>query len=296
MKHKACKKCAAAVGPVSVVASILLILFKGYLGVVGGSKGLIADAIHSCADLLAAIVMIIGHKVSGQETDEKYPYGYGKFEHIVAIIIYLFLFVIAIYILFDGFHAIVAKRHVVPCAIALWGALISIAINELVFRMSACAGTQINSPSMLALAWESRSDVYSSIAVVIGIIGSWLGFHFMDPLAAIIVGLIILKVCFEMSKEAILHLIDKVPDEIDPDKVRRKILAKSKDIILDVKNIWVREIGVGLEFHIEIEVPDCLTVTEGEDIKESTSQLVKGLFEREATVNVLLIPTEQVAK
>ncbi len=296
MKHKACKKCAAAVGPVSVVASILLILFKGYLGVVGGSKGLIADAIHSCADLLAAIVMIIGHKVSGQETDEKYPYGYGKFEHIVAIIIYLFLFVIAIYILFDGFHAIVAKRHVVPCAIALWGALISIAINELVFRMSACAGTQINSPSMLALAWESRSDVYSSIAVVIGIIGSWMGFHFMDPLAAIIVGLIILKVCFEMSKEAILHLIDKVPDEIDPDKVRRKILAKSKDIIIDVKNIWVREIGVGLEFHIEIEVPDCLTVTEGEDIKESTSQLVKGLFEREATVNVLLIPTEQVAK
>jgi cation diffusion facilitator family transporter len=295
MKHKACKKCAAAVGSVTVIASILLILFKGYLGVVGGSKGLIADAIHSCADLLAAIVMIIGHKVSRQETDEKYPYGYGKFEHIVAIIIYLFLFVIALYILFDGFHAIVAKRHVVPCAIALWGALISIAINELVFRMSACAGTQINSPSMLALAWESRSDVYSSIAVVVGIIGSWMGFHFMDPLAAIIVGLIILKICFEMSKEAILHLIDKVPDEIDPEKLRRKILAKSKDIILDVKNIWVREIGVGLEFHIEIEVPDCLTVTEGEDIKESTSQLVKGLFEREATVNVLLIPTEQVA-
>ncbi len=293
MKHKACKKCAAAVGTVSVVASILLILFKGYLGVVGGSKGLIADAIHSCADLLAAIVMIIGHKVSGQETDERYPYGYGKFEHIVAIIIYLFLFVIAIYILFDGFHAIMAKRHVVPCAIALWGALISIAINELVFRMSACAGTQINSPSMLALAWESRSDVYSSIAVVIGILGSWLGFHFMDPLAAIIVGVIILKICLEMSKDAIVHLMDKVPEEIDPEKVRRKILAKSKAIVLGVKNIWAREIGVGLEFHIEIEVPDCLTVAEGEEVKESTRQLVKGLFEREATVKVLLIPTAQ---
>lgn len=295
MKHKACLKCAAAVGKVTVVASILLIVFKGYLGVVGGSKGLIADAIHSCADLLAAIVMIIGLKVSSQEKDDKYPYGYGKFEHIVAIIIYLFLFVIGLYILVDGIHTIMAKKHVVPCGFALWGALISIAINELVFRMSACAGTQINSPSMLAMAWESRSDVYSSIAVVIGIIGAKMGFHFMDPLAAIIVGLIILKICFEMSKEAILHLVDKVPEEIDPEKMRRKILAKAKDIVLDVKNIWAREIGAGLEFYVEIEVPDCLTVDEGEKIKESTRQIVKGLFERESTVNVLLIPIEQVS-
>ena len=293
MKHNACGKCAASVGTVNIVGNIMMIALKGYMGVIGGSKGLIADAIHSCADLLATIVMIIGMKISGQEKDEQYPYGYGKSEHIVAILIYIFLFFIAGYILYDGISAIMQNRQVTPCLVSLWGALFSIAINELMFRQSLCAGTQINSPSMIAKAWESRTDVYSSIAVVIGIIGAKLGFHFMDPLAAVVVGLLILKICIEMTKEAMLNLMDKVPEEIDTDELRAKLLKKADDILLDVRNIWARDVGGALELNVEVDVPDCLTVNESEEIKVDLKQIIAGMFEVKSHINVLLVPMEQ---
>lgn len=290
MKYKACEKCAASVGAVNVVGNIMMIALKGYMGVVGGSKGLIADAIHSCADLLATIVMIIGMKISGQESDERYPYGYGKAEYIVAILIYILLFGIAGYIFYDGLVAIVANRHVVPCTIALWGAIFSIFINELMFRQSVCAGSQINSPSMIAKAWESRTDVYSSIAVVIGIIGAKMGFHFMDPLAAVIVGLLIFKICIEMTKESILNLLDKTPEGVDLRELRVKLLAKLDDTAIDIRNIMAREMGGIFEFNIEVEVPDCLTVSEGELIKEHIRKTVAGLVERKSRVKILLKP------
>jgi len=296
MKHKACAKCAGTVGRVNVVGNILMIAIKGYLGVVGGSKGLIADAIHSCADLLATIVMIIGLRISGQEKDEQYPYGYGKAEYIVSIIIYLFLFVIACYILWDGTITILSGRHVKPRMVALWGALFSILINELMFRQTLCAGTQVNSPSMIAKAWESRTDVYSSIAVLIGVAGAELGFHFMDPLAAVIVGVLILKICVEMSKEAILNLLDKAPEDMDLEEMRDKLTKKLADPTVAIRNIQAREMGGSLEFHVEVGVPDSITVNQGEDLKNKIRKIFSSMHERESRVQVLLCPIEQEAE
>jgi len=99
MKYTACEKCATSVGTINIIGNILMIFLKAYLGVVGRSKGMIADAIHSCADLLATIVMIIGMRISGKEANEKYPYGYGKAEYVVAVIIYLFLFLFPLFFL-----------------------------------------------------------------------------------------------------------------------------------------------------------------------------------------------------
>ncbi|NVL90048.1 MAG: cation transporter [Desulfobacterales bacterium] len=293
MKYAACEKCARSVGMVNVVGNISMILIKGYMGVVGGSKGLIADAIHSCADLLATVVMIIGLKISGREKDDDYPYGYGKAEYLVAIVIYLFLFVIALYILYDGAMAIIEGRQVVPCMSAAWGAIFSIAINELMFRQSVCAGTQINSPSMVAKAWESRSDVLSSIAVLIGIIGAKMGFHFMDPLAAIAVGIIIIKICIEMVKDATLNLMDRMPEEEDVMEQVRGALARVKDIA-GIKDIHAREVGPSLEFEVWLNVQEHITVSHGERIKREAKKAIKKVMEKESFVRVRLFPVEVV--
>ncbi len=288
MKYTACEKCARSVGMVNIVGNIMMILLKGYMGVVGGSKGLIADAIHSCADLLATIVMIIGLRISGRKKDETYPYGYGKAEYLVAIVIYLFLFVIALYILYDGSMAIIEGRQVAPCISAVWGAVFSIAINELMFRQSVCAGAQINSPSMVAKAWESRSDVLSSIAVLIGIVGAKIGFHFMDPLAAIAVGVIILKICVEMVKDAILNLMDRAPEEDFFAQVK-DALAKVKDIV-KVRDIHAREIGPALEFWVLLNVSEHITVVEGERIKREVKKAIRRVIEKESFIKVRLFP------
>jgi cation diffusion facilitator family transporter len=292
MKYRACAKCAKSVGAVNVVGNILMIVLKAYMGVVGGSKGLIADAIHSCADLLATIVMIIGLNISSRKRDEKYPYGYGKAEHIVAVIIYLFLLVIASYILFDGIRAIVEGRRNVPCMVAVWGAVFSIVINELMFRHSVCAGTQTNSPSIAAKAWESRSDVYSSVAVVIGIMGAKMGLYFMDPLAAILVGVIIFKICIEMMKEAVLNLMDKTPEEINIPSLHKRLWEKLKDLAININAIRVREVGGAYEFDIEVNVPDSITVSDGEGIKRKIQQLISSMVEEESIVEVRLRPLE----
>ena len=287
MKYKACEKCAQTVGTVNVIGNTLMILIKGYLGVVGGSKGLIADAIHSSADLFATIVMILGLKISGRKKDEDYPYGYGKAEYLVAIVIYLFLLVIGLYILYDGSMAILEGRRVTPCLSAAWGAVFSIAINELMFRQSLCVGTQTNSPSIVAKAWESRSDVLSSVAVLVGILGAKMGFHFMDPLAAIAVGIIILRICVVMLKDAVVNLMDIVP-EIMTDEVRQA-LSGVKDIT-GVKDIHAREVGQEVELDISLYVDENTTVSQGERIKEEAKKLAAGLMDRRSTIKVGLFP------
>ena len=290
MKHNACKKCIASVGNANIIGNLLMIALKGYLGVIGGSKGLIADAIHSCADLLATIVMMIGLKISGRKKDSKYPYGYGKAEHLVAITIYIFLIVIALYIIYEGVLAIMEGRLVIPCTIAVWGAVLSILINELMFRFTYCAGTQANSPAIIAKAWETRTDVYSSIAVVIGIIGAKIGFHFMDPLAAVVVGLLILRTCFEMIREAMFALMDRIPEGHSIKEIQKTIGNIIHDIVVDIIDVKVRDIGSGLEYNIVASVPDCISVAEGENIKYEINQKVSELEERKTIVVVQLQP------
>ncbi len=288
MKHAACEKCASAVGPVNVVGNILMIFIKGYMGVVGGSKGLIADAIHSSADLLATIIMIIGLKISGRKEDDKFPYGYGKAEYIVAIAIYLFLFVIALYFLFDATMAIIEQRSVIPSLIAAWGAVFSIAINELLFRHTICAGSQLNRPSMVAKAWESRTDVYSSIAVLIGIIGARYGLHFMDPLAAMAVGLLILRMSIEMVKDSVLSLMDKALEKDELNDVRKAL--KVIENIVNIRNIHTREMGSSLEFKIDLDVVGNISVSQGERIKKDVKETILNLLDRRSNVRIRLHP------
>ncbi len=260
------------------------------MGVAGRSKGLIADAIHSSADLLATIVMIIGLKVSDKKTDHKHPYGYGKAEYIVSTIIYLFLFCIGSYIIYNGILTIVQNRIVNPCLSAAWGAIFSMAINELMFRHTICAGIQINSPSMQAKAWESRSDVYSSLAVLIGILGSKMGLHFMDPLAAIIVGVIILKICVEMLNDAVSNLLDKSFDD-DYIKDIQKGLENNQSIS-GIRKILAREVGQLVEFEIDLYVPSNTSVIIGEKIKTQINLFVADIVDRKSTIKVRLFAAQ----
>ncbi|MBF0228350.1 MAG: cation transporter [Desulfamplus sp.] len=283
---KACEKCAQRVGVVNIIGNILMICIKGYLGVAGRSKGLIADAIHSSADLLATIIMIIGLRISDKEIDNKYPYGYGKAEYIVSICIYLFLFGIGSFIIYNGVWTIVEGRIVNPCLSAAWGAIFSIVINELMFRQSICAGKHINSPSMQAKAWESRSDVYSSVAVLIGIIGAKLGFHWMDPLAAVIVGVIILKICIEQVKDAVFNLMDKAYDEDYIDDINQSL--NNMENIAGIKKVVARELGPILEFEINLYVMPDTTVAIGESIKREAHNIIKAIVDRKSTVKVRL--------
>ncbi len=119
-----------------------------------------------------------------------------------------------------------------------------------------------------------------------------MGFYFMDPLAAILVGVIIFKVCIEMMKEAILNLIDKNPDELSIPDLHVRLWEKIKDLVIDINTIRVREVGGEYEFDIEVDVPDSLTVSDGEGIKGKIRRFVCSMMEKKSTVEVRLRPRE----
>jgi cation diffusion facilitator family transporter len=273
---------------VNIIGNVMMIVLKAYLGVVGGSKGLIADAVHSVADLLATFVMIIGMRLSAQKPDEDYPDGYGKSEYMIAICIYLFLFVIGLYIMHDGYTTIVEKKIVHPCWFALWGAFFAIAINEMMFRQSVCAGTQAGSPSMIAKAWESRSDVYASAAVLLGILGAMAGYSWMDPLAALVVGVVIIKLCIESIYESVLKLMDQAAEGDEPEDVRAALADKMGDASLD--KLVARELGPVLDMQIWLRINPSLSVAESEALREKALRIVRGAVKRKMKVSINLIP------
>ena len=175
LRYASCRKCANSVGVVGVVASAFLMVLKGYLGIVGHSTALVADAIHSSADLISALMLLIGLRVARRPADKEYPYGYGKVEFIISVIIYTALIGAGVVIVVEAVSAIVHAEHEEPSMVTLFGALIAIIVNEMMFRQSYCAGKQLRSPSLVANAFEKRSDALTSIAVFAGIAGAKLG-------------------------------------------------------------------------------------------------------------------------
>jgi len=192
MRYRACQLCSQSIGAVNIGGNLALTAVKGYLGVVGGSQALVADAIHSLADLLSSGLLLVGLRVAHRPANAKHPYGYGKVEFLVAVGIYALLLAAGGFIIYDSVHMIVDKQEVSPSGITIFGALLSAVVNEMMYRQSLCVGRQLQSPSIVANAAEKRADVYSSLAVLAGIVGAKLGVHVLDPLAAVLVAALIL--------------------------------------------------------------------------------------------------------
>lgn len=294
IRFEACKRCASAVGPVGVATCALLMTMKAYLGVVGGSKALIADAVHSGADLLSALTLIVGLRIANQPADERYPYGYGKVEYVVSVLIYSLLIAAGTVILKDAIYSIINRTYTSPGLTTFAGALVAILINELLFRHSLCAGVQIKSPSMIANAWEKRSDALTSIAVLIGIGGSKLGFYFLDPLAAIFVGCFIFKFSIEMLIEAFNGLMDKALPRQTVNFVRR--LTEATPGVCRALRIRTREIGQNVWMDLDISISSKLSLAEATRIKNIVKKNILKNLTRPAEVNVYIKPSPASGK
>jgi len=287
-RFKACSKCANSVGFVGVVASGFLMALKGYLGVVGHSTALIADAVHSGADLLSALMLLIGLKVARRPADARYPYGYGKIEFIIAVVIYLSLIGAGVVIMVDAISAIIHGVHVTPSPVTLLGAAIAVVTNEMMFRQSFCAGRMISSPSLVANAWEKRSDALTSVAVLIGISGSLAGLRCFDPFAAILVGVYILKFSIKMLLEAFKGLLDSSLEQKVVDGIRAT--AAGVEGVLGIERVRTRELGQQVWIELDVLVEGDARVGEVTRIKKQIRRAVKTEVDRPATIEVFLKP------
>jgi cation diffusion facilitator family transporter len=251
---------------VGIIANILLSLFKFAGGILGNSVALVADAIHSLSDLVTDVIVLLTHRIGKIPQDEDHPYGHGRAETIGATIIGLLIIATGIGVIHETWDAMGEPPGKAPGLLAASAALFSILINEGLFHYTRRVGEATQSPSLIANAWHHRSDAISSIAALIGIAGASQGFPFMDPLAGAIVGIMIVKVGIDITREGTRDLMDTALSDEHTEKIHS--ILKEIPEILHFHDLRTRVIGGEFLIDVHILVDSEMTVTEGHRVAE----------------------------
>ena len=260
---------------VSIAGNMALASFKLFAGIVGTSSAVIADAMHSFSDIFSSIIIYVGLGIAGKKEDKSHPYGHGKAEVIAAMIVSFLLIGIAIAIWIDAFNILRARPGRPPGGIALIAALVSIVVKEFLFRYKRYVGKKLGSESLIADAWHHRSDAFSSIATLIGVGGARLlgeKFIYLDPLAAMVIGIIIAGAGVKVFGGATKKLMDAQGPEELLERLRKSALS-----VPDVKGVEeVRARKSGLEYlvDIHIEVDKKMSVEKSHKVAQEVRETV----------------------
>ena len=277
------------------VANLLLVGFKFIAGTVGHSGAMLADAIHSLSDFLTDVVVLIFVGISAKPQDESHDFGHGKFETIATLFIGLALVAAAIGIVVSGAGKLAAwlqgEDLPSPGMMALWGALVSIAVKEILYQYTARKGRKLESKAVVANAWHHRSDALSSIGAAIGIGGAILlgnRWTVLDPLASIVVGAMLVKVAWDLLAPS----IGELTEQSLPDSTEREIigLVESVEGVCQPHNLRTRRIGNRIAAEIHIRLDGSLSLNEAHEKASAIERLFKKRFGENAHIIIHMEP------
>lgn len=269
---------------VGIIGNIALAGMKLVVGLLANSKALIADAAHSASDVAGSVAVLIGIKAAHKPPDQDHPYGHGKAESIAAIIVSVLLLLVGIEIIISSIKAIVAGVTRPPAWYALVAIIISIAVKEAMFQYKIKLGKRLNSQALIANAWEHRSDVFTSIAALVGVGGAVLGeywqvpvLYYMDPLAGLLVAVIVLKMGYNLVKEAIHRTMDHILHEEDAQGLYETI--RNVQGVQTIDELRAREHGSYVVVDVKISVNPRITVLEGHEIARAVKCKLMNKYE-----------------
>ncbi len=253
-----------------------------------------ADGFHTFTDVIGSSVIIASRKVAGEPADGCHPYGHGKAEFIGSTFIYAVLLCLACVILQRSLFAILEGRLEAPQFVTLLGSAVSVAGNSLMYFLGACSGRKNNSPAILANAFENRADALSAAAVVIGIAAAIFINPIWDPIAAMIVGMIILVNCLGELKKSLSGLMDRaLPTEV-VDRIRRVALVQEG--VVGVEFVKTRQTGSDYWVDLGILVRDNLDVACSDKIAATVRNELMRRSERFRQVEVYVAPCRRKDK
>ncbi|MEI6984553.1 MAG: magnetosome biogenesis CDF transporter MamB [Rhodospirillaceae bacterium] len=250
MSSELCRTCGDRVVWWGMAANTTMMIFKAVLGVVAGSAALVADSLHSGADVVADWVTLFSVWVSKREPDDDYPYGLGNIQFISSAVVGLILFVGAAVWIYESVGSVLEGTSEAPSILAAVGAIVSIITNEIMYRYEICAGRKNNSPALIAVAWDNRSDAISSVGVLVGIIVAIAGFPIADALAAIFVALMVAKIGIDLNISAVKGLMDSSVETATLEAVYR--LAAETPRVNGIR--FLRGRNIGEEIHLDLNV------------------------------------------
>lgn len=272
-------KVAMKVSKVSIVVNVLLSAIKFGAGIVANSGAMISDAVHSASDIVSTLIVIIGVKIGGQNADEKHQYGHEKLECVVAVFLAIMLGLTGIGIGYEGIGRIEKALNgdlPAPGILALIAAVLSILVKEWMYWYTRNSAKKINSSSLMADAWHHRSDAFSSIGSLIGIGGAIIGFKILDPIAAIIIAVIILKVSYDVGKDAVEKIVDVSCDEKIVNEIKRLTLEEVG--VKGIDSLKTRIFGTKFYIDLEISVDGNISLNEAHIIAEKVHNKIEESF------------------
>lgn len=252
---------------IGALANLVLAALKIAGGIFGRSTAMLADGIHSLSDLLTDGVVLFTHKIGQLPADENHPYGHGRAETIGATLVGAVIIIAGFGLAYESWKIISSGAFRTPLVSAAVAAVFSIIINEVLFRYTRTVGEEINSPSIVANAWHHRSDAISSVAALVGIGGAMAGYPIMDPIAAILVSIMILKVGYDISFRGLSDLMDTALNEAETRRIETMI--NNLPGVIQTHNLRTRRIGGGVFMDVHILVDHEASVTEGHHIAEN---------------------------
>ncbi len=268
---------------VSVVVNLLLTSVQIVVGVLSKSQGLIADGIHSASDLVADFVVLLAAHHSGKDADQGHPYGHQRFENAASLALGLLLLVVGAGMLWSAVHKLQAPESIPSVHIAaLWVALGALAAKELLFRYMLAVAKRLKSSMLVANAWHARSDAASSLVVAVGIVGNLLGVPMLDPIAALVVGLMVGRMGLHFSWDALHDLMDRAADEQEVEAIRATLLATPG--VAGVHDVRTRKMGDLIVVDAHLEVDGDMTVEQGHDIAVAARRAV---LQRHRVLNLM---------
>jgi len=237
--------------------------FQLFVVILSGSVSLLSDAIHNFGDAGTAVPLGIAFILGRRKPNSRFTYGYGKVEDIAGIVVVLFMFASAMYALYVSIQRIFHPQAVSHLWVVAVASVVGFVINEgaAIFRIQ--IGKQINSQALIADGYHARTDGWSSLAVLFGAIGVWLGFRLADPIVGIIITLVILKTTWNSAKEVFARAIDGVDPEVI-EKIHHAV-SHTKGV-KKVSNLRARWIGHKLHTEMTIVVDKTLSLLEAHRI------------------------------
>ena len=251
---------------VGAIVNALLGLLKIIIGTVGQSSALVADGIHSLSDLFCDALVWGAAKFAHVDADDNHPYGHRRFETLATFALGVILLVIGLSIALVALMHIVHGHEEYPDAYTIVAAVISIAANEWLFRYTLKTGNEIDSDLLRANAWHSRGDMLSSAIVLVGLIGSLLGWPVLDSVAAIVVGLFILKIGVEWGWRAVSELSDEGLDAVTLAQVK-KVIVETEGV-RRMHQLRTRKMAERVMVDVHVQIDAYISAAEGHYISD----------------------------
>jgi cation diffusion facilitator family transporter len=271
-------------GWVSIIINVLLFALKYWVGIVSGSIAILADAWHTLSDSVTSLLVLGGLFVSGKKADEGHPFGHGRAENIVSIIIATLLFVVAFGFIKESVLKIKESRMADFGMLAIAVTASSVIIKEIMARFSIWAGNKIDSLSLTADGWHHRSDAITSAVVLAGIVFGK-RFFWIDGLLGIIVSLTIAYAAFEILKEASESLLgEKVYPEVE--EQIKTIVCNIAPNTSHIHHMHIHRYGDHTELTLHICFPEDTNLKEAHDISTQIENAIRADMKVEPTIHM----------